>query len=204
MNRQAAFTLIEMMVVLAVFAIMVTVAIPKFQTMIDNNHISAQTNEFTTALHFTRSEAVNRGARVTMCRRQVVNGEPVKQCGVAGDGTGWEAGWLVFLDDNANNQYDEIGTDVLLRVFEPVGFNSQLKGNSTVAQRVTYVGTGFSTQVGRLILCNSKDKNLASLDANSTARVIIINATGRPVIKQVSDDLSYLRANNMDNCNLGV
>jgi type IV fimbrial biogenesis protein FimT len=198
MNRQNAFTLIELMVVLAVLAILIMVAVPQFHTIINNNHMSATINEFTSALHYTRSEAVNRGARVTMCRR---NGT-AKQCAAAGTGTGWEAGWLVFVDDNDNNTYDATGTDVLLKVHEPIELNSQLRGNTNVAERISYLGTGFSSQMGRLILCNKKDADSSTLDANSSARVVVINATGRPEIKKVSEDLSYLSSNNIDNCAL--
>jgi type IV fimbrial biogenesis protein FimT len=198
MNRQYAFTLIELMVVLAVLAILVTVGVPQFQAVIENNNMTANINEFTTSLHFTRSEAVNRGTRVTMCRR---NGT-ARECAAAGAGTGWEAGWLIFVDDDGNNVYDASSTDVLLRVYDPTPSNLQLRGNSNFAERISYLGTGFSSQMGRFILCSHQDAQLSSLDANSNARVIVINATGRPAIKNVSEDLSYLNSLNIANCNL--
>ena len=58
------FTLLELMVTVAVAAILATVAVPGFRDLIQNNRVTTQTNELVTALNFARTEAVKRGRPV--------------------------------------------------------------------------------------------------------------------------------------------
>jgi len=91
MRKVTGFTMIELMVTLAVAAILVTVAVPSFQTMIESNALTSQINLFIGSLNAARSEAVKRGKQVTLCKS--VNGS---SCA----GAGYEAGWIVFVDTN--------------------------------------------------------------------------------------------------------
>jgi len=59
------FTLVELMIVLALVAIIATVAVPQFGRLIDNNRVVSTTNSIVGLLSFARSEAIRRGARVT-------------------------------------------------------------------------------------------------------------------------------------------
>ena len=68
MNRKAGFTLIELIITVALAAIIVTIGIPSFRTAILNNSRTAQVNEFVGVLNLARSEAAKRGLRVTICR----------------------------------------------------------------------------------------------------------------------------------------
>lgn len=104
-STQAGFTLIELMVTLAVLAILITVAVPSFTDMINNNRSVALSEALTNALNFTRSEAVKRGARVSIC--------------ASDNGTGctavntWSSGWIVFVDTAASDTAAPIVGQVL-------------------------------------------------------------------------------------------
>lgn len=63
-RRSSGFTLVELMVVLAILAIVVSIGVPSFNTLIKNNRLSAASNDVVGALHFARSEAVRRGRAV--------------------------------------------------------------------------------------------------------------------------------------------
>ncbi|MGI4839188.1 MAG: GspH/FimT family pseudopilin [Janthinobacterium lividum] len=63
-DRNKGFSLIELMVTVAVLAILVSVGIPTFSTLIRNNRADADTNEFYRALNYARLEAINRGVNV--------------------------------------------------------------------------------------------------------------------------------------------
>jgi type IV fimbrial biogenesis protein FimT len=85
------FTLIELMVTLAVAAILVAMAAPSFRTLLASNRLSTQTNELVGAITFTRSEAVKRGRNVTLCR---TDSATALAC-LAGNQSAWEH-WIVI------------------------------------------------------------------------------------------------------------
>ena len=63
-SRRNGFTLVEMMVTVAVMAIMISIALPSFGTMVAKNRADSETGDFYRALNYTRLEAINRGQNV--------------------------------------------------------------------------------------------------------------------------------------------
>ncbi|MCH8531180.1 MAG: GspH/FimT family pseudopilin [Saccharospirillum sp.] len=66
MSSQKGVTLIELMITLAVIAIIASLAAPSFQGVIENNRVASQANGLLSAAHFARSEAVKTGGDVTL------------------------------------------------------------------------------------------------------------------------------------------
>lgn len=64
--KNSGFTLVELMVTLAVAAILATVALPGFTSLIQTNRVTTQTNELVASLNLARSEAIRRGLPVTV------------------------------------------------------------------------------------------------------------------------------------------
>lgn len=54
------FTLIELIVAIAVAAILLTVAVPSLSNLIRNNRVTGQTNELVSMINFARNEAIRR------------------------------------------------------------------------------------------------------------------------------------------------
>lgn len=65
MNSNKGFTLLELMVVIAIVAIMISIATPSFRAQIEASRLRADTDNIVTALQLARSEAVTRRADVT-------------------------------------------------------------------------------------------------------------------------------------------
>ena len=61
------FTLIELMVTVAVMAILAAIAAPSMSELIDNRRAAGQTEELVASLQLARAEAIRRNARVTVC-----------------------------------------------------------------------------------------------------------------------------------------
>lgn len=164
MNRRGGFTLIELIVTLAIAAIVLTVGIPSFRELLRENRLATQANEFLAALALTRSEALKRGVRVTLCKS-------ADGASCTADG-GYEQGWVVFVDPNNNATVDT--GEVILRVYEALPGGLTLTGNTNVRSYVSYTPSGMSQllgggfQAGTLTLC-----------AAPKARSITINSTGR-------------------------
>jgi len=98
MNRQHGFTLIELMITLGIAAILLTVAVPSFNTTIKNNRLVTHANLLVSSIGLARSEAVKHGRTATVC----VSSDQAT-CTAE---TNWELGWMVWVDLNTNNQPD--------------------------------------------------------------------------------------------------
>jgi type IV fimbrial biogenesis protein FimT len=94
MARQArGFTILELMITVAVLAILVGVGNPSFQDMMRRNRLAAQTNQLLGTLAFARSEAVKRGVRVTVCPTNDA------QDACSDDGRWAQNGMIIFTDN---------------------------------------------------------------------------------------------------------
>jgi type IV fimbrial biogenesis protein FimT len=92
------FTLIELAVVLAVIAVIATFSAPSFVTWHKRDQVDARARAMLSTLTLARSEAIRRGARVTLCRINAA-----RACLLSGkacdDGlTDWACGWALFSE----------------------------------------------------------------------------------------------------------
>ncbi|KEA64587.1 Type IV fimbrial biogenesis protein FimT [Marinobacterium lacunae] len=84
------FTLLELMVALAILAILLAVGVPSFQSFIQRSQLDASREGLESALYLSRSEAVTRATRIVLCRR---NGSG----SACADANNWNNGWLVAV-----------------------------------------------------------------------------------------------------------
>lgn len=129
------FTLVELMITIAIVAILASVAVPSYQTFILNNRMTSQSNEFLSALQLARSEAVNRGRRVSVCKSANSTA-----CTTSGN---WAQGWIVFVDGGTTGTLD--GSDTVVRAFPPLAGNSTLVGGTNVANFVSFQASGSTS-----------------------------------------------------------
>lgn len=88
---QQGFTLIELMVTIALLAILLALATPSFTSIINSNRLASHANEFVASLQTARMEAVRRNTRTVVCRSD--NGTSCTA------GAQWN-GWITFVDSN--------------------------------------------------------------------------------------------------------
>lgn len=100
MARRPGFTLIELLMVLVIASLLLGLGSPAMREAIAGYQLRSTANEFVAALHFTRNEAVARGAVVLLTP--------------AGDGTDWNQGWQAFVDRDGNRR-PGAGEPILLR-----------------------------------------------------------------------------------------
>lgn len=154
------FTLIELMVTLAVAAILLSTAAPSFVMLIANNRAASAANDVLASLHFARSEAVKRAADVSLC--------PSSDGAGCIDGTSWADGWILFVDTNGNQSRD--AGEELLRVHD--GFAAAVQITGPTAARFRAAGNTPTTDP------------FAVVSGSATARNICMEASGRSAVRK--------------------
>ncbi len=173
--KQSGATLMELMVVLAISAILLTIGIPAFASLVHSTRLTSATNELIASLHLARSAAIKRNARTVVCKS-----EDGVSCIAGGD---WQQGWLIFHDANNNAALDAGETVILARQALPEGI--RLTGNTPVSKYISYSPTGGTKttsgafQAGTLTVCNESATSIP-------ARRVIISSTGRPRVARVT------------------
>jgi len=157
------FTQIELMIAVAILAIITAVAMPAVGSFLQRNTLLAASNSMITSLNFTRSQAVTSNRRIIMCASSDIHiDEPL-----CDGGNQWHNGWLIYVDANQNNQRDS--GEPLLRVDQ---LPENVRADSGGRQRFRFLANGTALgNTGTIRLC------MHGLDDRSY-RVIIAN-TGR-------------------------
>ncbi len=174
MNRKnAGFTLLELVIIIAILAITMAIAAPSLSTMISDNRITSGVNDFTAALQFAKAEAAARISPVTICKKNNAS----NNCTVGND---WQQGWIVFADTNGDGDVD--GDDVILLNHEALDARLSFGGTAQVASLITYQpsGTTSITSAQVLIMCDNRG-------FVSAARGVLVTITGRGSVMKASD-----------------
>ncbi|HET7586675.1 MAG TPA: GspH/FimT family pseudopilin [Gammaproteobacteria bacterium] len=161
-GHNKGFTLIELMVTIAIAAILVTAGVPAFNRFVESNREAAQVNQVIRALSIARSEAVTRNVTVTVCPGTATSS------GTATCSTDWSKGWIVFVDDDegvtGNGAFDS--GDTLLNVFAALDGGNKFKSSLNT---ISYDASGLGSTKGTLTLCDRNGEYLQG---------ILISATG--------------------------
>lgn len=137
-RRMAGLTLAELLVTLAVAAILATLAGPAFGNLLLEARLAAGSQQLAQAVNHARGEAVRRGHAITLCG----NGPAC---------TGWELGWQLLLPASGGAD-----GDVLLASALPPGLRLS-------ANRASFTLRPFGQRAtnGTLVLCDRRGRGRA-------------------------------------------
>lgn len=160
------FTLVELIITLAVMAIMLGWAVPSFQGMSARQEVASEVLRLKTALAMTRSAAITRRTQVTLCPSTTL-----EQCDVA---AGWENPLAIFVGTGGTGDAD------LLRTFGESGVARLTYRNDNLPVRYSALGRAGG-HFGTFRICGRLDQG-ASVIVNIMGRVR--SSSGQPATCQ--------------------
>lgn len=144
MKNARGFSLVELMVTLAILVILVALAAPSFTTFIKSNRLTARANDIVTALNLARSEAIKRGATVN----------------VTANGGSWGNGITIETGGEALRNFEAFTKDVTL---------TEAGGVTTIG----YQANGMATTAATFSVCDSaiSGENGRQVSVSATGRI---------------------------------
>lgn len=166
------FSLLELMVALAVLGVLLAIGVPAFGSLIDNQRMDSSVSSLLRSINYARTEAIRRNRHITLAP-------------VGGD---WNNGWLTFIDGNHNGVPDP--GDVVLQTEYPAR-NQRLDANANIASYLRYNAQGESEllnggfQSGTFSFCPRQPEH--------EGRRLIINRIGRARVERAAIASSICR-----------
>lgn len=161
--RAKGFTLVELMIVIAIMAVLAAIAFPSFQGSMRSNRVATTSNELMAAFALARSEAIRSKYGAGVC---------ASANGTSCAGT-WNDGWLVWVDSPAGTAGALDPGEAVVRVVKP----NQRMTMSGSAVILGFDGRGRSMAGAQTFGVKPKD------DA-APARCLNLSATGQVRIDQ--------------------
>ncbi|MFT6640007.1 MAG: type IV fimbrial biogenesis protein FimT [Flavobacteriaceae bacterium] len=158
MTFNKGFTLMELLITISIAGILLALGIPSFMSMMAESRISDQHNSLLGSLYQARSEAIKGASNVTVCPKNVVDGE---DCG-----SDWLNGWIVFRDSAlpqsataaVASRADIISVETAIQgpnTISAFGSTTNVVGQVGTANFVRYLQNGSSSMTtGSLVICD--------------------------------------------------
>ncbi len=132
-SPRPGFTLVELMVTLAVLTVVLTVAVPSMAEFTANNQLATAKSAFASAVALARTEAAKRGRTVI-----------VQSAAGGAAGNEYAGGWGLYVDDDGDGV---VGAgDTRLRLFEAPPAAVRLSGVGAFSFRATGYLNGNGSQ----------------------------------------------------------
>ena len=202
--KSAGFTLLEIMLVIALLAILLGLGAPSFTEFMRNSRITGKANDLLAGLHLARTEAIKRHVPVTVCATDDASAvDP--ECDADAD----FSEWIVFVDDDGNPAAasgDEgsgtfesgSGETLLLRSSDSIASITTLPSED-VEGYVQFGLDGFQRRDGgaaptdlAVLMCDERGNTAISGPNISAARAMFITRTGRSEVSRSVDRITAL------------
>ncbi|WP_158300631.1 GspH/FimT family pseudopilin [Chromobacterium sp. ATCC 53434] len=167
MDEERGFTLLELLIVMALLGLVLAFAVPAYQRTVATNALLSESGNLYGDVLFARSEAIKRGQVVLVCPSS--NGA---SCNGSGGNTNWATGWIVLAAAN-NSCGDTGGTVLRLQKAFSSGDSATYSNGTNPALCFNRMGYAPAANVGMLTF-NTAD-NLAA-----NRRCLALAAAGHP------------------------
>jgi type IV fimbrial biogenesis protein FimT len=172
------FTMIELMITLAMAAVLLGLAVPNLTAFAKNNRLTGGANDLLAAIYSTRAEAIKQQVTATMCFTTTPTAATP-----ACDGNGTQ-GWITWIDSNGNSTVDA-GEEVKVRHDALPASLVLVTRPASTSNLVSFGANGFSRAVANslsgVVLCDDRKNSVIGGDI-SAARGLLVEITGRPSV----------------------
>ena len=126
MRKETGFTLIELMVTIALMALFAAFAIPAMNGFVEQQRVNSTLSNYTNALTFARNEAIRQNLPVVVCGAQISSAGQLSGC-TTGASPNWSEGIFLYGDVDKNQVYSATGAtqDVNIRVVQSPNRSSE-------------------------------------------------------------------------------
>jgi type IV fimbrial biogenesis protein FimT len=163
-GRALGYTMIEMLMTMAIAAILLSLAIPSFRYVTNSNRIASELNGLLGDLQLARAEAIKEGRTVTVC--QSTDGATCT------NSTSWQGGWIVFSDPTNVGVYD--AGEIYIRKQKPFSGTDTFIASNNVAV-ITFNREGYAVGMANGTLVTLHD----STNNSAWTRCLSINLSGQ-------------------------
>ncbi|MFT4652382.1 MAG: type IV fimbrial biogenesis protein FimT [Patiriisocius sp.] len=163
---EKGMTLLEMLIALAVVAIVLTVVAPSVQTILAKNRTTSEINELSAVIQFARFTAIDQTSTAVLC----------PSANYSTCSTNWNNPKIVFIDANNNNTRDT--SEPLLMSTTAIASSNTMTGPTTA---ISFLDSGAANASTSIKICPNTNEN-------KLARSININAQGRVRMSIDSDN----------------
>jgi type IV fimbrial biogenesis protein FimT len=174
----AGFTLIELMVTIAVLAILMAIAVPSMQDLILSNNLRNQGNDFTLSIQRARGEAMAQNQCVVLCKS--TNPSAATPVCDTGDDD-WARGWIAYRTPtcSAPTSATQVNDDKDTLLFMHEAFATTRRINTTDAVRSIVFTPRGMTNLGGAGQFNVLDTNASSAKNTQYGRTVCVDMVGR-------------------------
>ena len=169
-GRALGFTMIEVLITIAIAATLMSLAIPSFRYITNSNRIASELNGLLGDLQLARAQAIKEGRTVTVCQSS--------DSATCTNSTSWEGGWIVFSDPTNVGVYD--AGEIYVRKQKPFSGTDSFTASNTVSA-ITFNREGYAVGIanGTLITLHDSSNNSA------WTRCLFINLSGQMMSERV-------------------
>lgn len=152
LKKASGFSLIELMVTIAIIAILLAIADPSYKYITNSNRIAGEVNGLLGDLQYARAEAINEGLNVVVCASS-----DNSSCAGTSD---WKIGWIVFADLNSNGSRDN--DEAVLRAQKTFTSTDTFQATPNTLSAVTFNREGFAPGIAANTIIKLHDANNTS------------------------------------------
>jgi type IV fimbrial biogenesis protein FimT len=169
----SGFTIIEMLIVMAIASVLLSAAVPSYQNQVKGSRMTAATTDLLSNLMAAKAESVGRNEYITVCMRNA----DATGCTTTGD---WGQGWISFLDADGDGSFD-VGDEVIQK-HAPLAVNVSAIGTEQIEDFITFRPNGQTHFSGTqsLVICDDRG-------FGDKARAVVITIMGKAMIVPASE-----------------